>query len=204
MLFFLAHRPSNWPPTASHGMLELIMKITIVRHGQTNYNVLGLNNADPNIDVSLTPAGIAEAERIAEQLKDESFDALFVSELPRTKQTASYINKYHHLTPIEDARLNDINNGFEGKPVKDYHDKRDLSEDPFTFRGAKNAESSKDVYDRTQDFLGFLVAQPYQNVLIVTSRHNIRHFRNIIDGLDPRETIKNQVANVEVTVREIS
>ena len=181
----------------------MIMKITIVRHGQTNYNVQGLNNADPNINVSLTPAGIAEAEKIAEQLKGEPFDALFVSELPRTKQTASYINKYHNLPLIEDTRLNDIDNGFEGKPVKDYHDQRDQSDDPFTFRGTDDAESSKDVYDRTQDFLNYLTTQPYQNVLIVTSRHNIRHFRNIIDGLDPRKTIKDQVANTEVTIREI-
>ncbi len=27
------------------------MKITVVRHGQTNYNVIGLHNADPTVDV---------------------------------------------------------------------------------------------------------------------------------------------------------
>ena len=179
------------------------MKITIVRHGQTNYNVLELNNADPNVDVHLTDSGIAEAKRIAEQLKYEPFDAVFVSELLRTKQTAEYINKYHGLTPIEDSRLNDIRNGFEGKTVKEYHDMRDLSENPFTFRVTNDAESSKDVYERTKEFLNDLKSLDYRSVLIVTSRHNVRHFRNIIDNIDPAKTIKDHVANTEITVREI-
>lgn len=180
------------------------MKLTIVRHGQTNYNVLRLNNADPNIDVHLTKDGITEAKKIARQLKDESFDAIFVSELPRTKQTASYINEFHHLPLIEDARLNDIKNGFEGKSVTEYHDMRNSSNDPFTFRVAANAESSEDVYERTESFLEHLTHLPYQNILIVTSRHNLRHFRNIIDNIDPRKTLQNQVANTEVIVRTIA
>lgn len=90
------------------------MKITVVRHGQTNYNVAGLHNSDPSIDVHLTNNGIDEAKQVALKLKDEPFDALFVSELPRTRQTAEYINEYHKLPILVDARLNDINTGFEG------------------------------------------------------------------------------------------
>ena len=179
------------------------MKITVVRHGQTNYNVLGLHNSDPSVDVFLTERGINEAKKIGELLKEEPFEAIYISELPRTRQTAEYINKHHNLNLIVDARLNDINTGFEGKKVDDYHAIRNASPDIYTFRHG-NAESSEDVYKRTEDFLGDLLNEGYKNVLIVTSKHVFRHFRNIIDQLDPREALGNNVQNAEILVREIN
>lgn len=178
------------------------MKIYVVRHGQTNYNVLGLHNSDPKVNVHLTEDGIAEAKRLAEELRKEKFDAIYVSELPRTRQTAEYINQYHNLPIIVDARLNDINSGFEGQKVADYHAVRNASNDPFTYR-YPGAENSEDVFDRTKSFLKSLKTSDFSNVLIVTSKHNLRHFRNIIDGLDPRETLKQHVKNAEMLIREI-
>ncbi len=178
------------------------MKITVVRHGQTNYNVAGLHNSDPSIDVHLTPDGINEAKQVALELKDEPFDALFISELPRTRQTAEYINEYHKLPILVDARLNDINTGFEGQTVEQYHKKRGASPDIYTFRHG-DAESSEDVYNRTEAFIEDLRKQNYSNVLIVTSKHNYRHFRNIIDRLDPRRSLREHVSNAEILVRYI-
>lgn len=178
------------------------MKIVVVRHGQTNYNVAGLHNSDPSVDVYLTEAGIDEAKQVAEKLKNEAFDALFVSELPRTKQTAEYINKYHKIPIRVDSRLNDIDTGFEGKSVEEYHRERDASPDIYTFR-YKNAESSEDVLKRTRSFIDDLKNSSYTNVLIVTSKHNFRHFRSIIDGLDPRISLRDHIPNADILVREI-
>lgn len=178
------------------------MKIIVVRHGQTNYNVLELINCDPSIDVFLTEAGINEAKQSAERLKNEPLDAIFVSELPRTKQTAKYINQYHNVPTIVDKRLNDINTGLEGKSISEYHAERDAAEDAFEYKRL-GAESSKDVYDRTKHFIDDLKKMKYQNVLIVTSKHNFRHFRSIIDNLDPRVSLKQQVLNTEILIREI-
>ena len=178
------------------------MKITVVRHGQTNYNVAGLHNSDPSVDVHLTPKGIDEAKQISLKLKDEPFDAIFISELPRTRQTAEYINTYHKLPLFVDVRLNDINTGFEGQAVEYYHKKRDASPDIYTFR-YKNAESSEDVYKRVDAFIKDLRKQNYSNVLIVTSKHNFRHFRNIIDGLDPRKSLREHIPNADILTRNI-
>lgn len=178
------------------------MKLTIVRHGQTNYNVLGLLNSDPAVDVFLTEVGVDEAKRTAEQLRDEPFDAIFISELPRTKQTAEYINKYHNLHLVADKRLDDIDTGFEGEHHSVYHAERDTAPDPFTYRHG-NSESSEDVYNRVQSFLDDLKKTEFRNILIVTSRHNFRHFRNIIDHLDPRESLKHDIPNVEILIREV-
>lgn len=178
------------------------MKLTIVRHGQTNYNVLGLLNSDPTVDVFLTEAGIDEAKRLAEQFKNEPFDVIFISELPRTRQTADYINKYHSLSLVVDKRLDDIDTGFEGEHESGYHAERNAAPDPFTYRHG-TFESSEDVYDRVYSFLDDLKKTEFRNILIVTSRHNFRHFRNIIDHLDPRESLKHDIPNVEILIREV-
>ena len=178
------------------------MKITVVRHGQTNYNVVGLHNADPTVDVFLTKVGISEAKQLAEQFKNEPFDAIFVSELPRTKQTADYINQFHDLPIIVDKRLNDINSGCDGQKAAGFRAERDASPDSFTYR-REGFESSEDVYNRTADFLRDIKKKGHKNVLVVTSKHNFRHFRNIIDHLDPRISLSQPVPNATALIREI-
>lgn len=178
------------------------MKIYVVRHGQTNYNVLGLHNIDPAVDVHLTEVGVAEAKAVAEKLKNKVLDVIYVSELPRTRQTTEVINEKRGLPMMVDRRLNDIDAGFEGKTVDEYHARRDAAKDAFTFK-MPGAESPEEVYERTKSFLNDLKQTNYQNVLIVTSKHNFRHFRNIIDGLDPRKSLHSFVKNAEILEREI-
>ncbi len=178
------------------------MKLYVTRHGETNYNVLGLHNADPKVDVHLTEEGIKQAKELALKLSDTNFDIIYVSELPRTHQTASYINENRDLPVIVDKRLNDVNRGFEGESVAEYHKLRDAAKDPFAYK-EPGKESSEDVYERTKDFLRDLQNSSYDKVLIITSMHNFRHFQSIIDGLDPRASLKKHINNSEVLIREI-
>ncbi len=67
------------------------MKLFVVRHGQTNYNLQHLCNDDPTIDVHLTKEGKKQAEIIANKLKYIQFDTIFISEIPRTRETANLI-----------------------------------------------------------------------------------------------------------------
>lgn len=175
------------------------MKIYLARHGETNYNVLGLHNADPTVNVHLTEKGIEDAKQLAKKLAGIKFDAVYVSEMPRTTQTASFIT---NLTPIIDKRLNDIDSGFEGQSVHDYHIARDNSPDPYLFK-VDGHESSEDAYKRTADFLQELKTKNYENILIITSLHNLRHFRSIIDGIAPREGLKFHFNNADYIMREI-
>ncbi len=177
------------------------MKLFIVRHGQTNYNVDGLINYDPEVDVHLTTAGIEEAQKVSDQLSVEEFDRVFVSRLPRTHQTAHIIKPDSEL--IIDARLDDIRNGFEGKLVSDFKALRNQSQDIYNYRYNKYSESSKDVFDRVQDFLDELKTQRHNSVLIVTSAHPWRHFRNILDQRDPSASLHENIPNAELLIREI-
>ena len=96
------------------------MKLLFMRHGQTNYNVLGLCNDEPSQDVYLTELGKQQAYKVAEQIKDEKIDAIVVTELPRTRQTAEIINLDHHAPIITQPLLNDIRTGMDGQPVSEY------------------------------------------------------------------------------------
>lgn len=144
------------------------MKLYLARHGRTNYNDQGLCNADPAVDVHLTTEGKHQAETLAVQLKDVSFDHIYASQLRRTQQTADAVNAFHHAQVTVDARLNDIRTGFEGKHFREYMDALDASEDRWRAR-CNDGESVEDMKVRVVAFLEELKSEPYDTVLVVTS-----------------------------------
>ena len=163
------------------------MKLYVARHGQTNYNELGLCNSDPTVDVHLTEVGTDQATSLAEQLKNISFDHIFVSELKRTKQTAEIVNRYHNAPMSVDSRLNDIRFGFEGRHYREYHEALDKAENKWTTR-FNGGESIQDLRNRTQKFLDDLITDNFQSVLVITSGGVMQAIYGIIKGLEIEET----------------
>ncbi len=143
------------------------MKLYLARHAQTNYNVLKLCNADPGVDVHLSDEGIKQAESLAELLKDMAYDIVYISELPRTLQTAEVINKYHGKKLEVDARLNDNKTGFENKPVADFLSAVDNAVDPWNARFG-DGESLNEASERARSFIDDLKTKDYEAVLVVT------------------------------------
>lgn len=144
------------------------MKLYLARHTRTNYNDLQLCNADPAVDVHLTPIGITQAETLAKKLEHVDFDHIFVSELRRTKQTAEIINKFHNVAIEIDPRLNDGRSGFEGKPFEEYMQVFNAAKNKWTAR-FNDGESVEDIKQRVAGFIHDLQIKDYDAVLIVTS-----------------------------------
>ena len=67
------------------------MEIYVVRHGQTEYNVKNIFQG--HVDVPLNTIGLQQAEEIAQKFKNMKPDAILVSPLKRTIQTAEYISR---------------------------------------------------------------------------------------------------------------
>lgn len=147
---------------------DCYMKLYVARHGQTNYNELGLCNSDPKVDVYLTEAGVEQSEILAIEFEDVDIDHIYVSELKRTQQTAQIINRLHNVSTTIDKRLNDIRFGYEGKPYNEYHSALARADNKWTAR-FNGGESITDLRERTQDFLNDLRTQNHRSVLIVTS-----------------------------------
>ncbi|MCG4788374.1 histidine phosphatase family protein, partial [Roseburia faecis] len=65
----------------------------------------------------LTDEGRAQAQLLAQNFDLRDFDALYVSPLERTKQTAAILNEEAQLPVIEDKRLLEISYGdWDGQP----------------------------------------------------------------------------------------
>jgi len=159
------------------------MHICIIRHGQTEFNIQGLCNDNPQTRVSLTPYGITQARAAAEALSGQAFDVIYISELPRTRQTAVIINEHHQAPMIQRGDLNDIRSGFDGQPVAHYfaavgHDRMNIV--------PPGGESLRQFQQRINSFIDWLVTQPHRNVLVVAHEETLRVFAARFQGLNDK------------------
>ncbi len=65
-------------------------------------------------DEPLSPRGFLSAQKLVAQFADKPVSAIYVSAYQRTLQTSAALAGHFHLTPVVDARLNEINNGAVG------------------------------------------------------------------------------------------
>lgn len=143
------------------------MKLYLARHAETNYNLLKLCNADSSVDVHLSDKGIKQAKELANLLKNADFEAIFISELPRTRQTAIYVNKFHNLELIVDSRINDNKTGFESKPVAEWQQAIAAKENKWEAK-FNDGESLFEASKRAAEFISYLRKTGYSSVLVVT------------------------------------
>lgn len=68
-----------------------MIKVTIVRHGETNWNAIG--RLQGKMDIDLNDTGRQQAQECREALLDLNYDMIITSSLKRAKQTARII---HH------------------------------------------------------------------------------------------------------------
>ena len=83
--------------------------ITVVRHGETDWNVSRQLQGRQNS--KLTANGLKQAQLTAEALKGIAFDALYTSDLKRALETTEIINQYHNLEIQIDKSLAERNFG---------------------------------------------------------------------------------------------
>lgn len=140
------------------------VKVLLTRHGRTNYNDLGLCNADPTVDVHLTREGIEQAKALKAKLAQFSIQKVYVSDLPRTHETASYCVP-RNIPIIQDSRISDIKTGFESKPVRDFL--AYIETDPFNLKGP-GGESFQELKSRVHSFIEGLSQTYDECVLVVT------------------------------------
>lgn len=171
------------------------MKLYFLRHGRTNYNDLGLCNGDPSKEVYLTETGKAQARKASERLKSVPLERIYTSQLPRARQTAEIINRYHNI-PIESyAAINDILSGCEDRPVAEYQ--RAIAQDPLRDK-VGDGESLLEYKERVVRFLDWLTNQPYETVAIVAHEETMRIVYGHYHPLDEAQLPKLSFANCQI------
>jgi len=172
-----------------------IMKIYCMRHGQSEYNILGLCNDDPAKNVRLTAAGRQQAEQAATVLKETPLERIFCSRLPRTRQTAEIVNRHHRL-PIEaHPAIDDIRSGCDGKPAEEYF--RAIAHDRLNTR-VGDGETLLEHKRRVLGFVEWLRGLPYAAVLVVAHEETLRVLAGFARRLSDEEMIDLAFSNCEV------
>ena len=136
-------------------------KITLLRHGQTDYNAKGLLQG--RIDSSLNRTGFAQAKKAAEAIGQ--VDRIISSPLKRAIQTAEAFNKE---IEISDAWIELDYGEWDGKSVASIPKEiwEEWKNDP-NFKPPKG-ESLKNLGQRVRSFLETLDTDDDEHVLIVT------------------------------------
>lgn len=145
------------------------MKITFVRHGESEANVAGFINDDPAHIVNLTERGRAQAESASDKLRAARFTHAYASEFPRAQQTAEILLR-HHACPLHiDARLNERKTGMNGLPVHVFSNL--VRPDRLRIK-PERGESFLEQMERLRNFLDEIAARHPQGTVLAVSHEN--------------------------------
>ncbi|KAI5105511.1 putative fructose-2,6-bisphosphatase TIGAR A [Silurus meridionalis] len=153
-------------------MLSFVL--TIIRHGETQYNKDGLLQGQ-GIDSSLSEIGVQQAEAAAQYLQDVHFTNVFASDMKRAKQTAEIIlskNKpWRNLDIVTAPSLKERSFGIaEGGQVEDMKNMAKAAGQPISEYTPPGGETMDQVKIRISAFLKFLFQQ-----MAVEHQDKIRH-----------------------------
>jgi probable phosphoglycerate mutase len=84
--------------------------VLLVRHGESAPAVPGqpFPLRDGHGDPPLDPVGVEQAEMLGERLRHERIDAIYVTSLQRTHETAAPLARHTGLVPIEEPDLREV------------------------------------------------------------------------------------------------
>ncbi len=162
------------------------MNIYVVRHGQTEWNVL--KKMQGSADIPLNDKGIEQAKKTKNNLENIDIDLIFCSPLMRAKQTEEVINEDRNLNITFDERLRERNYGeFEGtsKSSFDYNAFWSYQKN----MKYEKAENVQDFFKRIYDFLDDITSKEYNNILIVCHAGVEKAIECYFKGLMPDDEI---------------
>ncbi|XP_061532305.1 probable fructose-2,6-bisphosphatase TIGAR A isoform X1 [Phycodurus eques] len=137
-------------------MKSLMLGLTFVRHGETQFNKEGLLQGQA-IDCPLSEVGLQQAEAAGRYLTDVKFSNLFVSDMLRARQTAETIVKHNSscagLQLACDPLLKEKSFGIaEGKRVQDAKDMAKAAGQSFAIFTPPQGETQEQVKQRVKEF----------------------------------------------------
>jgi 2,3-bisphosphoglycerate-dependent phosphoglycerate mutase len=172
----------------------MALKITLVRHGQSTGNAEGCFTGQT--DVALSELGKCQAELTAQALAQESFTAIYASDLQRARITAETIAACHKLPVNIDSRLREINLGiFQGKNFTEIAENYPQEYAAISRRDpdviVPDGESHGMVRNRVVTAFTEITSQHSQgHILIVAHGGVIFHINHYIFGINAEENFR--------------
>ena len=168
------------------------MKIILVRHGESEGNVINQINDNPRRIVYLTDHGRVQAEAAAEQLRERRFTHAYVSEFPRAQQTAGILLRHHGLQLNVDARLNERRSGMDGLHVDVFND---FVRADYLRIKPPLGESFLEQMERLRSFLDEISARHAEGTVLAVSHENPIVAARALTVHDPEQVMRDSVAN---------
>jgi len=173
------------------------MKITSVRHGETEENVRQIIQGQ--FPGTLSTRGKQQALDLGKKLASETFDYIYSSDLQRCVDTTEAIIAHHQGAPINYAQAlrEQDQRGYEGQPWDSI---------PWaTFAGTTlsrkvpGGESWLDIRARLVAFFNQLYeAHPRANVLLVMHGGTLRVAESLFTDQTLEETVEHDIDNCSI------
>lgn len=170
------------------------MKITAVRHGETEGNVRQITQS--HAPGKLTSDGIMQAEKLALSLENEEFDIAYSSDLKRASDTASIILEGHIntklvCTPLLRERSLGLLDGMSyGSVPIEVYDETNIDFCP------PDGESLRDVRERLIGLLNDMyIKHPKARVLVVSHGWSLKIMRTLLTDLSLEESWNSNIDN---------
>ena len=187
--------------------------LVFVRHGQSEWNALGLWTGQT--DVALTDQGRAEAQKAAEYLQDIPLHKAYTSKLTRAQQTLHEIKQAvgaAEVETIEHEALNERDYGeYTAKNKWEIKDK--LGDEEFTKlrrnwdHPVPGGETLKDVSDRTVPYFEEHILTDLKagrNVIVAAHGNSLRALMKHLEKVSDDKVHELEIGTGEVLVYEIS
>ena len=179
-------------------MVSNARTFTLVRHGRTTYNNLGLVNGDPQVPVELDDVGRAQCLEVRETLSGRHFDLAIRTRFQRTGESLALILDGRAVPVLEYPDFDDVRLGtFEGGPVDVYREWRHTHtpEEPPPGEGESRLGA---LYRYTRGFEQMLAEDEADDILAVIHDVPIRFMLNAMTSADPLNGPVKGVANCEI------
>ncbi len=178
------------------------MKLTLIRHGETEWN--RIRKIQGQIDIGLSLFGVQQAHTCAKHLANEHFDAVYSSPLSRAYETAEIICSKKDYKINVNNNLQEIFMGeWQGmvwsEIVKKHSDMYERFERVGDFSSIYKGESFQELQHRAVSFLDYISITPFESVLAVSHGGLIKVAICHILGLDLSKRTKFNIHNLSIS-----
>lgn len=186
--------------------------LVLVRHGQSEWNALGLWTGQE--DVSLTDQGKKEAHAAAEHLRELTLHKAYASGLSRAQQTLEEIKSALEHTELDTTHHHALNERHYGDyQAKNKWDIKDsIGEEDFTKlrrnwdHPVPNGETLKDVHGRVLPYYEDTILEDLKegkNVIVAAHGNSLRALMKHLEEIDDDKVHELEIGTGEVVMYEI-
>jgi 2,3-bisphosphoglycerate-dependent phosphoglycerate mutase len=175
------------------------MSLTIIRHGQSTYNLANLFTG--NLDVPLTTLGEEEALAAGKKIKDFAYSVAFTSMLVRAQETLRIILETIQQTAIpvikntalDERRYGDLQGLNKADTIAKYGEAQvEIWRRSYAVR-PPGGESLEDTFNRTVPYYKTVIeprVQAGENVLIVAHGNSLRALMMYLENISPEAMVQ--------------